>query len=161
MVLDTQLLTFLLIIVIIWLVGITGLIIKAISTYRDLTSGLDKKDFLSVLSQLKKDLEANQKETRSNLASLGDLNQALKSHIQKLGFVRYNPFGNTGGDQSFCLCLLDGNDNGILITSLHARDLTRLYTKQINLGSPQTKTKLSKEEADCLKQAKAWSKHKQ
>lgn len=158
MALDTQLLTFLFLILLIWIIGITGLIIKAIITYQDLSSGVDKKDFFSVLTQLKKDLETNQKRTKDIQSSLKKLDQELKSHIQKIGFVRYNPFGNTGGDQSFCLCLLDGTDSGVLITSLHAREQTRLYTKQIKSGSTDSKTKLSKEEALCLKQAIAWPK---
>ena len=33
--------------------------------------------------------------------------------IQKVGIVRYNPFSEVGGDQSFSIALLDNNDNGV------------------------------------------------
>ena len=61
--------------------------------------------------------------------------QSLKA-ISKLGLVRFNPFGDTGGDQSFCLVLLDSNDNGLAISSIHARSGTRFYAKQISQGKP-------------------------
>ena len=46
--------------------------------------------------------------------------------IQKVGIVRFNPFGDVGGDQSFSLYFLDMNNNGVLITSLFSRYGTRV-----------------------------------
>jgi hypothetical protein len=62
--------------------------------------------------------------------------------------VKYNPFNESGGDHSFSLALLDGNKNGIIITSLHTRERTRLYIKDVVLG--KTKITLSKEEQKAL-----------
>ena len=42
--------------------------------------------------------------------------------IQRVGLVRYNPFEDTGGNQSFALALTDGRGDGFVISSLHARD---------------------------------------
>jgi hypothetical protein len=78
--------------------------------------------------------------------------EETKSHLQKMGFVRFNPFNDTGGDQSFCLAILDGHDHGIVISSLHSREQTRIYAKQIVAGKPQG-VELSREEAEAVTRA--------
>lgn len=51
--------------------------------------------------------------------------------LQHSGIVRFNPFQRTGGDQSFALALADGHGNGVVLSSLHARDVTRVYAKPL------------------------------
>lgn len=75
----------------------------------------------------------------------------LYSTIKKIGIVRFNPFNNTGGDQSFAIALLNSNNSGILISSLYLREGTRIYAKPIiELKSTYP---LSKEEEEALKKA--------
>ncbi|GAB4568131.1 MAG: hypothetical protein Kow0047_20790 [Anaerolineae bacterium] len=63
--------------------------------------------------------------------------EASRLHIQHCGIVRFNPFAHTGGDQSFCIALADATGRGIVITSLHAREGTRIYAKPlIDWSSP-------------------------
>lgn len=62
---------------------------------------------------------------------------------------RYNPFQELGGDQSFILVLLNNLQNGVIITSLHAKDTTRIYAKPIKNGQGDGFT-LSKEEKVAL-----------
>lgn len=68
--------------------------------------------------------------------------------VQKIGFVRFNPFHNTGGDNSFIVALLDRRNNGILISSLYTREGVRVYAKNIEKGI--SKNALSEEEAKLL-----------
>jgi hypothetical protein len=63
----------------------------------------------------------------------------------KINILRFNPFENMGGDQSFILTLLNHDNNGVVLTSLHNRDLTRIYAKPIKNGQGDNIT-LSKEE---------------
>jgi hypothetical protein len=63
----------------------------------------------------------------------------------KIHVTRFNPFENVGGDQSFILTILDQTDSGVILTSLHNRDLTRIYAKTIKNGQAENNT-LSKEE---------------
>lgn len=51
--------------------------------------------------------------------------------LQHSGIVRFNPFQHTGGDQSFALALADGHGNGVVLSSLHSRDVTRVYAKPL------------------------------
>jgi|SRR3989304_62648 len=71
--------------------------------------------------------------------------------IQKVGFRRYNPFAETGGDQSFTLSLLDRENTGVVITSLYLREGQRIYGKKIEKG--EAKHSLSEEERGVLEDA--------
>lgn len=117
----------------------------------------NKTDIIKALNQIDSTHKKLSNQLKNLEKDLDVVEAEMPLHIQKLGFVRYNPFGNTGGDQSFCLSLLDGRGNGILITSLHARSQTRIYTKEIINHQPKEGTQLSKEEEKCLKTAKSWS----
>lgn len=71
------------------------------------------------------------------------------SRPYKINLTRFNPFEELGGDQSFILCLLDNTNSGVIITSLHNRDATRLYAKAIKNGQSDNLA-LSKEETKAL-----------
>lgn len=75
-------------------------------------------------------------------------------HIQKVELLRFNPYNDTGGDQSFTVCLLNSGGSGIVITSLHARSGTRVFGKEILSGKGK-KYQLSKEEELVIKKAMA------
>ena len=62
------------------------------------------------------------------------LEAAQRRAFQRLGLVRYNPFEDTGGNQSFALALLDADGDGWVLSSLHARNGTRIYAKVIAGG---------------------------
>ena len=68
--------------------------------------------------------------------------------FQRIGLVRFNPFEDTGGNQSFALALLDAEEDGIVISSLHARGATRIYAKAVAAGRPEAA--LSDEETEAL-----------
>jgi hypothetical protein len=70
---------------------------------------------------------------------------------QKISIVRFNPFGDTGGDQSFSLAVLDAHDSGYVLTSIHGRQGTRVYVKPVDFG--KSKYTLSAEEQQALSQA--------
>jgi len=81
-----------------------------------------------------------------------EMKEKNKFSIQKLGIVRFNPFSEVGGDQSFSIALLDGNNDGMVITSLYTRGSNRLYGKPIKAGSSQYS--LSQEEKKAIELAK-------
>lgn len=73
--------------------------------------------------------------------------------FQRIGLVRFNPFEDTGGNQSFALTLLDHHGDGFVVSSLHARTGTRVYGKAISKGT--SGTTLSAEENEALRLALA------
>ncbi len=81
------------------------------------------------------------------------LEAVQRKAVQRVGLVRFNPFEDTGGNQSFALALLDANGDGLVVSSLHARTLTRVYGKAIARG--RSEAALSDEESAALRQALA------
>ena len=73
--------------------------------------------------------------------------------VQRVGLVRFNPFEETGGNQSFALALLDAAGDGWVLSSLHARSGTRVYAKAITAG--RADAGLSAEETAAIAQATA------
>ena len=79
------------------------------------------------------------------------LHKTQQFAISKVGLVRFNPFGDTGGDHSFSIALLDHMNNGVILSAVHARSGTRVYAKDIIEG--KSSHNLSKEEAKALEDA--------
>lgn len=95
------------------------------------------------------------RQTEKNLAELTKFSQQLEkmaqNSIQKVDVVRFNPFSDTGGNQSFCIACLDAQNNGFTLTSLFTREGTRIYTKPIN--DSESKYPLTEEEKRAIKGA--------
>ena len=68
--------------------------------------------------------------------------------LQKIGFKKYNAFDNIGNDLSFSLTLLDGNNNGVCISSIYGRNDSRIFSKPIVKG--KSLVNLSQEELESL-----------
>jgi hypothetical protein len=96
------------------------------------------------------------KEAKNDIKKLSDWNERLQKisdiSITKVGVVRFNPFKDTGGDQSFAVALLDSNNNGLVISSLYSREGTRIYTKPIEAGKSNGYN-LSEEEEQAINKA--------
>jgi N-methylhydantoinase A/oxoprolinase/acetone carboxylase beta subunit len=97
-----------------------------------------------ILAQFR-DLKENFERISAELESLRKENNF---NIQKIGMVRFNPFRGIGGDQSFSVAILDGNDSGAVITSLYNREENRVYGKPIKAG--RSEYLLSEEEKKAI-----------
>lgn len=118
--------------------------------YNGLIKGVTKKTLMSVLEGIQKTLSTHE---RSMAVSKKELTKAVddaRLHLQHLHFKRFNPFSDTGGDQSFILGILDGNRDGVVITSLHSRENTRFYVKSVK-GGEGIEHPLSKDEQKLIK----------
>lgn len=73
-------------------------------------------------------------------------------NIQRVCLKRYNPYHDTGGDQSFSVSLLDGFGNGLVITSLHSRSGTRVFAKPVR-GGKEEGFEFSEEEKEVVEKA--------
>jgi len=153
MLLDSSVLQWLILGLFVWIIALTILIIQTSLHYRRLTKNITKKDLKNALTDVLNQINLSQKQLKDLDLNLQTVKTSMKSHIQKIGFVRFNPFPQTGGDQSFSLALLDEKDNGFVISSLHSRDTTRFYAKTIKAGKADG-YKLSKEERKAINNAK-------
>ena len=75
--------------------------------------------------------------------------ERTRRSLQHIGLVRFNPFEDTGSDQSFAIALLDDQRDGVVLSSLHGRANTRLFAKPVaDGGSPHN---LSDEETQAIR----------
>jgi len=132
-----------------WCGVLTFLLVKQNAFFHQFTQGIAKNDLKTILKNIAGSLKKIGEEIGVLSKSVDTITAGNRSHFQKIGFVRYNPFSDTGGDQSFCLCLLDQNNDGFVITSLHSREQTRIYAKTITKGLTKG-YELSKEEVQAV-----------
>lgn len=102
--------------------------------YNSLTKGIDKKTLMNALQGIQQTIAEHEKVQLATKHDLQKLQDDALLHLQRLTLKRFNPFGDTGGDQSFILAILDGNHDGVVITSLHSRENTRFYVKSVKGG---------------------------
>lgn len=72
----------------------------------------------------------------------------MERTFQKLGIVKYDAFNHMGGQLSFSLALLDENNDGFIINSVHSSEGCYSYTKEIKGGT--SGISLGKEEQQAL-----------
>lgn len=146
-----DLLPIILIALLLWLAGLSVVFYRLLTHYRRIAKRAHEGDLVVAIEKLLAQEQKNTTELKRVMAELALVKKNAINPIQKVGITRFNPFGETGGDQSFSVCLLNGEDNGFILTALHTRDRTRVYTKTIVGGI--SKTELSGEEQKVLKEA--------
>ena len=114
-----------------------------------LTRGAEGQSLESILDDHLAQVHALSREVDELAARSAVLEATQRRAIQRMGLVRFNPFEDTGGNQSFALALLDDLGDGFVVSSLHARSGTRVYGKAITRGTSEAN--LSEEEAEALR----------
>lgn len=138
---------------IIWMAILTIVLVRMIRHYNRLTVGITKTGLREVLESMIHSDEHLKKRVGEIEEAIHRIEKDGTLHIQRLGIVRFNPFSDTGGSQSFSLAFLDAQDNGIVITSLYARTGNRWYVKEIHAGKGRD-LELSKEEELAIRKAR-------
>jgi hypothetical protein len=118
-----------------------------------ITRGESGKSFEGVLEAHIDKVYAVARELDDVSARTKALESVMPTAFQRVGLVRYNPFEDTGGNQSFALAMLDAKGDGWILSSLHSRTGTRFYAKSVKTG--RSETGLSEEEQAAIKQATA------
>lgn len=136
-----------------WVIGLTVVVVRLIRHYNALTLGNQKAGLKEVLDTILTTQKSLQGQTKELYEALGAQKRDGKLHVQRVGLVRFNPFSDTGGSQSFTLALLDGHDNGLVMTSLYARTGHRWYIKEVAKGKGK-ELALSREEQAAVQKAK-------
>ena len=104
----------------------------------------DLKEILGVLERLGSD-------TKQLREDLEDFKKESRTSLQKKGIIRFSPFKEVGGDQSFCIALLDADNNGFVLTSYYGREMNRVYAKSVKNG--KSEHSLSEEEKEAIEKA--------
>jgi hypothetical protein len=122
---------------------------RAVRDYRELVRGTDGATLHDrLVGSAEQSVKASERMGRIE-AMHSVIEARTRRSLQHIGLVRYNPFEDTGSDQSFAIALLDDARDGIVISSLHGRSNTRVFAKPVTGGESQHA--LSDEETQAIR----------
>jgi len=121
------------------------------SPFRMLMTGRGGADLEATLIDFVARMDRVEQTTQGMVRRVDAVEVQQPYHVQHVGVVRFNPFQDKGGDQSFVVAILDGHADGAVITSLSSRTDTRIYAKSV-VGGQSTYT-LNNEEKEAIARA--------
>ena len=137
---------------VIWLALLSFYIIRNSGRLKNITKGAKGRDLTQILEGIAEKQNLIGKNVHEFSEKVADIQKNQQKSFTKSALVRFNPFEDTGGDQSFAVSFLDGQNNGVVISSLHSRGGTRVYAKAVS-GGKSTNYPFSKEEKEVVEKA--------
>lgn len=134
-----------------WVVRLERRIRRVEGRYREVLRGPTGAALEEILNEYAAEVALVRSRAEELVRSSQEMQRGLGRSIQGVGVVRFNPFSDTGGDQSFAIALLDGHGDGVVMTGLHARSEGRVYAKPVVAWSSHYA--LSEEERQAIAQA--------
>jgi len=113
--------------------------------------GKEIASFENLIADIGQALDDLFKKSESHIARLTDLEVKTKKTLSRFHTVRFNPFKDQGGNQSFATCFLDDTGKGVVISSLYSRDKVSVYAKPID--NHTSEYELTEEEREAIKLA--------
>ncbi|MCL4488784.1 MAG: DUF4446 family protein [Chloroflexi bacterium] len=122
-------------------------------SFRLLMTGRRGADLEAVLLNYVSRMERIERDTRAMQERANELDGRWPFLVQHVGVVRFNPFADKGGDQSFVVAVLNDHADGVVLTGLHSRNDSRVYAKPVVAG--QSTYTLTGEEKEAIARAMA------
>lgn len=135
-----------------WLAVISFFLFRALTHYKNLSTRTGSKSIDSILDSILDQLVTHERDGVKVKEAILTLESQAKKHLQRVGFVKFNPFERSGGEQSFVIALLDSNNSGIVETFMYTREGVRIYVKQVREGK-SVEYELSDEEKEAIRTA--------
>lgn len=126
-------------------------IVKLKKQYNKFMLGKNAKSLEKEIIALFEDNKFIKASSEKNKKDIRTLYKNMESAFQKIGIIKYDAFNQMGGKLSFSLALLDENNNGFILNSVHSTEGCYSYTKQIKNG--QSNISLGDEEKQALDMA--------
>ena len=121
------------------------------SSYASFMKGKDGRTLEASIIDRFEELDEVAQLSLRNRQDIKKIKEDMLDNLQKVGILRYDAFNEMGGNLSFALTLLDGNNSGYIINSMHSREGCYNYIKEIIKG--ESYIELSEEEAESLERA--------
>lgn len=141
----------LIVILFVLLIVIIQKYIKLNKKYMKFMSGKDASSMEEEIMGLFEDVRFMKASQEKNKKEIHHLYKKQQKNIQKIGLKKYDAFQQMGGQLSFCLVLLDENNDGILMNSVHSTEGCYSYVKEIRQGN--CSLPLGEEEEETLEMA--------
>ena len=121
------------------------------SNYSSFMRGRDGKNLEDSILEKFSELDVVASMAKRNRQDIKELFNEMETRYQKVGIVKYDAFHEMGGNLSFALAMLDGENRGWIINAMHSREGCYTYIKEIVNG--KSYIELAEEEADALERA--------
>ena len=119
--------------------------------YKKMMTGVDGANLERMLIGCIDSTKAINNENEKLWAETKEIKDLLQRAVTRMAIVRFRAFEDMGGDLSYAVAMLDSNNNGVIMSSIFAREDSRSYAKPIVNG--QSTYALTKEEEEALQQA--------
>jgi hypothetical protein len=113
------------------------------------TKARNLEDVMIKIGEQMKDLKETQVVINKHLVTV---DKRLDKSIRSVETIRFNPFLDAGSNQSFAISFLNDEGNGVVMSSLYARDRMSIFAKPITSG--KSEFELSTEEKEVLEKSK-------
>jgi hypothetical protein len=127
-------------------------LIKNEMRMKKLLAGKKAADLEEVFITLAKDLDNLQKSKKKIETDINQIDNRLRKSIRGLSTVRFNPFKDSGGNQSFAIAMLNDDGDGVILSSLYSRERMSVFAKPVK--NHISEYDLTNEEKEALKSAK-------
>lgn len=118
---------------------------------RQFFSGPNDEDLQALLARVLEDSHFARDTAQRAHFGMEEALGRLEGCLQHFALVRYDAFEDVTGQMSFSLAMLDGHNNGAMISTIFGRNTSRCFGKMIVAG--QCEQLLSDEEQQALIQA--------
>jgi hypothetical protein len=140
-------------VIVVWIAALEWRFLRSTRTLRMLFSGRSGVDLEQTLRDYIQRMDRADQTVGALSSRASQLERKSAASVQHVGVVRFNPFPDKGGDQSFAVALLDDHSDGVVFTGLHSRADSRIYAKPV-VGGTSTYA-LTDEEKEAIMRAMA------
>lgn len=148
---DIGILIVVLVVIILFLIILNIVNIRSISKlkkkYDKFMLGKNAESLENEITDLFEDNKFIKNSIEKNKKDIHALYRKFESSLQKVGIIKYDAFDQIGGKLSFCMALLDENNNGFILNSVHGAEGCYTYTKEIKNGNCETSLGQEEEKA--------------
>ncbi len=139
------------VVLLVWVFLLQRRLSNVLSQYNSLIEGVEEGNLEEILNRQIATVTANTSRVDELSQLYSELEKVLQTAVQRVGVIRFNPFEDTGGDQSFVVALLDAKGDGVVFSSLFSRTESRIFAKEIVAG--KSNHRLTQEEIAAVEQA--------
>ncbi len=118
-----------------------------------LTRGSQGSSLEHLISENNQSILKLQESHATHHQDISKLKDDVMRTLQRVGVVRFNPFKDMGGNQSFAIAIVDKNNDGLVLSSLYTRERVNVFAKPVQQGN--SSFPLTQEELEAIKQAQA------
>lgn len=124
---------------------------RLMKRYEKFMRGKSAENLADALEENFQQMERLEISHQKNELKMDNALNNITSTFHKLGIVKYDAFKEMGGNLSFALCMLDDNNTGFILNTMHGRDSSYSYIKEIIKG--EAYATLGEEEKEALDKA--------